>query len=192
MRRSRLAVGLITVATAGALAIGAAGTAQAGTSSQRTGTQLAAAAAAAPVNTPVTGTFTDAVNGAGTFAGTFTPSQVTRHGNNLSVVGTLAGTLTDSTGATLGTVNQLVTAPLQVAGTCQVLNLDLGPLDLNLLGLKVHLNEVVLDITAQQGPGNLLGNLLCAVAGLLDGNGNGGLNAVVGLLNQILGILGQL
>jgi hypothetical protein len=31
------------------------------------------------------------------------------------------------------------------------------------------LNQVVLDITAIPGPGNLLGNLLCAIAGLLDG-----------------------
>jgi hypothetical protein len=52
--------------------------------------------------------------------------------------------------------------------------------------LHVHLNEVVLDITAQQGPGNLLGNLLCAVAGLLD---NTGTNGLATLLNQILAIL---
>jgi hypothetical protein len=44
----------------------------------------------------------------------------------------------------------------------------LGPLGLNLLGLKVHLNQVVLDITAQSGPGNLLGNLVCSVANLLN------------------------
>ncbi len=54
-------------------------------------------------------------------------------------------------------------------GSCDVLNLVLGPLDLNLLGLEVHLNSVVLDIIAVTGAGNLLGNLLCAVAGLLDG-----------------------
>lgn len=53
--------------------------------------------------------------------------------------------------------------------TCPILHLELGPLDLNLLGLRVQLNQVVLDITAIPGPGNLLGNLLCAVAGLLDG-----------------------
>jgi hypothetical protein len=56
----------------------------------------------------------------------------------------------------------------------------------------------VLDITitAEQGPGNLLGNLLCAVAGLLDpptGGGGGGLsgllNGIIALLNQILGQL---
>ena len=52
---------------------------------------------------------------------------------------------------------------------CPILHLDLGPLDLNLLGLRVQLNRVILDITAIPGPGNLLGNLLCAVAGLLDG-----------------------
>ena len=52
---------------------------------------------------------------------------------------------------------------------CPILHLELGPLDLNLLGLRVQLNQVVLDITAIPGPGNLLGNLLCAVAGLLDG-----------------------
>ena len=42
----------------------------------------------------------------------------------------------------------------------------------------------MLDITAQTGAGNLLGNLLCAVAGLLD-NPSG----LVRLLNQILAAL---
>ena len=41
-----------------------------------------------------------------------------------------------------------------------------------------------LNITAESGPGNLLGNLLCAVAGLLD-NG-GALTSIASLLNQIL------
>ncbi len=79
----------------------------------------------------------------------------------------------------------LITLPVNIAQhTCDILNLNLGPLDLNLLGLKIHLNEVVLNITAQQGAGNLLGNLLCDVAHLLDGNG--ALGAIVGKLNQIL------
>ena len=54
----------------------------------------------------------------------------------------------------------------------------------------VDLNQVHLQITAQQGSGNLLGNLLCAVAGLLDNNNTGGLSgllqSIVNLLNQIL------
>jgi len=77
-------------------------------------------------------------------------------------------------------------APL---GSCDILNLVLGPLDLNLLGLTVHLNRVVLDIVAVTGAGNLLGNLLCAVAGLLDGTGTGLLAQLSLLLNRILGAL---
>ena len=76
------------------------------------------------------------------------------------------------------------------AASCDVLNLLLGPLDLNLLGLRVQLNQVDLDITAEQGPGNLLGNLLCAVAGLLDGPA--ALNSIIAqLLNYTLGIIGR-
>ena len=65
------------------------------------------------------------------------------------------------------------------------MHLDLGPISLNLLGLQVNLNEVVLDISAQPGPGNLLGNLLCSVVHLLDGTSLN-VTALVGLLNQIL------
>jgi hypothetical protein len=35
----------------------------------------------------------------------------------------------------------------------------------------VDLNQINPRITADPGPGNLLGNLLCAVAGLLDSSG---------------------
>ncbi|MWG34684.1 hypothetical protein [Halomarina oriensis] len=51
----------------------------------------------------------------------------------------------------------------------EVLFLDLKGLDLNLLGLDVTLSELVLDVSAVEGDGNLLGNLLSAVTGLLDG-----------------------
>lgn len=82
--------------------------------------------------------------------------------------------------------------PAPAAGACNVLNLVLAPLDLNLLGLQVHLDQVVLNIVAQSGAGQLLGNLLCFVAGLLDGGGPlaGLLTQLSGLLNQILGALG--
>ena len=76
------------------------------------------------------------------------------------------------------------------ASACDILNLVLGPLDLNLLGLEIHLQRVVLDIVAVAGAGNLLGNLLCAVAGLLDGGPLAGLlGQLQTLLNQILGAL---
>jgi hypothetical protein len=80
-----------------------------------------------------------------------------------------------------------MTQPPQQPETCPILHLELGPLDLNLLGLRVQLNQVVLDITAIPGPGNLLGNLLCAIAGLLDGTD---LSGVLGnLLQQLLDAL---
>ena len=47
---------------------------------------------------------------------------------------------------------------------------------------------IVLDITAVSGSGNLLGNLLCAVAHLLDSNAS--VTALANLLNSILGQLG--
>jgi hypothetical protein len=187
MRRSRIATSVLGLLTGAGLALGLAGTAQAAPATSQAAASKAPAAA--PVSTPVTGTFTDALGGTGALTGTFTPSRVTNQGGNLAAVGTLTGTLTNSVGTVLGTVSQAVTVPLQATGTCEVLHLDLAPLDLNLLGLVVHLNEVVLDISAQQAPGNLLGNLLCAVTHLLDNNGAGSLNGVVALLNRILALL---
>jgi len=142
------------------------------------------AVTASSATTPITGTIGSI---GGTFTGTLSNLQVVNNNGVLSIVGNLSGTLTDAAGAVLGTVSNLpITLPLAVSGTCQILHLDLGPLDLSLLGLNVHLNEVVLDITAQSGPGNLLGNLLCAVAHLLDSSGTSGLAT---LLNQLLGSL---
>jgi hypothetical protein len=50
------------------------------------------------------------------------------------------------------------------AGICTVLDLVLGPLDLNLLGLMIHLDRVHLRITADPN-GGILGSLLCGLAG---------------------------
>jgi len=88
-------------------------------------------------------------------------------------------------------VNQSATLPVAaVNASCPILNLVLGPLNLDLLGLTIHLNQVVLNITAVPGAGNLLGNLLCAVANLLNGtNLSGILDTLVADLNQILGAL---
>jgi len=132
------------------------------------------------------------------FAGTFTLQRFVNDGGTVKAVGIIAGTLTDMAGTVMGSSLQTVAIPVtvdQTAGTstaavsaaavCSILHLDLGPLTLNVLGLQVDLSRVVLDITAIQGAGNLLGNLLCAVAGLLD-NPSG----LATLLNQILAALG--
>src|SRR5687767_15097447 len=78
----------------------------------------------------------------------------------------------------------------QVQQTCEILDLVLGPLDLDLLGLQIHLDQVVLNITAVGGAGNLLGNLLCGIVGLLDGLAPTVFDQLARLLNQLLGILG--
>jgi len=154
--------------------------------------------AVAPLSAPVTGSFADS-GAPGVFAGTFTPTGFEAVGDEVVATGTLTGALTDATGTEVGTVDQVISTPIDrsasadavtAAASCQILDLRLQPLDLNLLGLKVHLDTVHLNITAQTGSGNLLGNLLCAVTGLLDGAG--ALAQIAALLNQILAILNGL
>ena len=140
--------------------------------------------AASPLAIPVTG-----VGPTGTtFAGTFTLQRFAVDQGNLVATGLLTGVLTTVTGATTTTTSIARTVALPAAvtqATCDILHLDLGPLDLNILGLQVNLSQIVLDITAQSGAGNLLGNLLCAVANLLNSPG-----PLADLLNRILAILG--
>jgi hypothetical protein len=77
------------------------------------------------------------------------------------------------------------------APVCPILDLDIGAIHLDLLGLVVDLAPVHLNINAESGSGNLLGNLLCAVAGLLDGPSPLA-SAITNLLNQINALLGTL
>jgi len=156
----------------------------------------------AGVSVPVTGTATGADGVAQTVTGTVTIQRFTKAHKQVFAEGTLVGTVTSATpGGAVRTVVTQVSVPVFradaigptdaiaiAAVSCNVLNLVLGPLDLNLLGLTVHLNQVVLDITAVADAGNLLGNLLCAITGLLDGGAL--LSQVVGLLNTILGLVG--
>jgi hypothetical protein len=128
-------------------------------------------------------------NGDPKFAGDMTVRRFVKRNGNLMAVGRLDGTVFGRNGGERGTVEgKRVTAPVRVRqASCDILRLVLGPLDLNLLGLRVQLNRVVLNITAEPGPGNLLGNLLCAIAGLLD---RGGLLSIIrNLLNAILEVL---
>lgn len=153
-----------------------------------------------PVTIPVTATGVDSAGAPVNFTGTADITRFAVQNGQVVAIGTLTGTATQTVNGvttTLGTVtNQAFTAPVDRAASaaaanagCNILHLVLGPLNLNLLGLNVSLNQVVLDITAIPGAGNLLGNLLCAVANLLNGSGLGVLS---NLLNQILGILSGL
>jgi len=142
-------------------------------------TQTNPTKAANAITVPISG-----AGGGGTFAGTFQLTNFAVNQGQVVANGLLTGVLTAANGVTTSIV-QTVSAPVQVGPTaCNILHLDLGPLNLNLLGLQVKLNEIVLDITAQPGAGNLLGNLLCGVANLL--NNPSGLADV---LNRIIGAL---
>ncbi len=126
--------------------------------------------------------------GAVNFVGTLSFQKFDVQNNQVMAIGSLTGQVT---GAIVGTVqNLLVTIPLidANADACEILHLELGPIDLNLLGLVVHVDQIVIDISAQPGPGNLLGNLLCAIAGLLDQPG-APLSIIADLLNSLLDLL---
>jgi len=118
-----------------------------------------------------------------------------------------AGKLIANATVTLNVVGRTITQAVQIpltlggsapaaAGTCDILNLTLGPIHLNLLGLVVDIDNcnggpVTVDITGDDS--QVLGSLLCSIAGLL--NGGASLNdlldslAAAGLLDTLTGAL---
>lgn len=154
---------------------------------------VAAARPAQPTTTdlidlPVTGT----LPGGGTFTGLLDITELAIENGQLVASGVLTGTST--VGGVVTNITQTFTdvalGLLDPDGAkCDILFLDLGPIFLDVLGLQVDLSQIVLDIDAVPGAGNLLGNLLCAVAGLLDGPnplGNA-LNNLLGIINGLVG-----
>lgn len=140
-----------------------------------------AKAPASPLSIPVAGSGT-----AGAFTGTFQLQRfATNSAGQLVASGLLSGVVTNAAGVSTSIVRTITLPAAVTQATCDILHLDLGPLDLNILGLQVNLGQIVLDITAQSGAGNLLGNLLCAVANLLN-NPSG----LADILNRILAALG--
>src|SRR3954463_15361995 len=161
-----------------------------------------AGAAAAPANAGLlinglSGNTIDKNRATGTFSSASLLIQKVGLDNEtrtLKVYGLVTGTYTDSGGTPHAVKNKPVVAIATLASgidgsrarapSCSILNLILGPLHLNVLGLVIDLNQVVLNITGQTGVGELLGNLLCGLAGLLD-PGLGPLGQITQQLNQI-------
>jgi hypothetical protein len=141
----------------------------------------ATAQAAPSLSIPVAGT----AIGGGTFSGVFTLTSFAVQDGQVVALGTVSGIVSNA-GVVVGSALTTVAVPTHVldGSSCDILHLDVGPIALDVLGLKVDLSRVILDITAQTGAGNLLGNLLCAVTGLLDNPGG-----LARLLDQILGAL---
>lgn len=128
---------------------------------------------------PLTGTITNIATGIVTpVTGTLAITQFVSQAGNI-----VANGIATLTGGGTTTVVPITNLPVTIpTSTCDVLNLTLGPLDLNLLGLQIHLDRVVLNITANPA-GGLLGQLLCALAG------GGPLQQLVTQLNRLLALL---
>lgn len=181
--RTKLIAPIVTVALSGVLLAGAAGPSNAATAPARTPAAAVTLAAPSATTTPVQ-IAQNNINGV------FTLTNFVNQRGHLVAVGTFTGTVTDAAGTVHQLTNAVVSSAVTTAAanspTCSILDLTLGPLHLDLLGLVVDLNQVHLTITGQTGPGgNLLGNLLCGIANALSGGQAGGL---ANLLNRLLGL----
>ena len=76
----------------------------------------------------------------------------------------------------------ITSSEIETLAVCEVLNLVLGPIHLNLLGLHLDTNTIRIRLTADS-EGGLLGSLLCGLAGGVDVLT---LQEIVDLLNDIL------
>lgn len=146
------------------------------------------------------------------FTGTYTIERFVTRGSQVFAVGTVKGKVRNkrinkedvrvpaavanngaaASGARASQVPlPLPLPPLPAGNPCSILSLDLGPINLNVLGLVIRTNQIQLRVDAVQGPGNLLGNLLCGITGLLNPatGGTPVANTPLGQLVQILNAL---
>ena len=110
----------------------------------------------------------------GTVSVKFTIKKFVKTRHSLTALGAVLATFTPADGSAATTVSQPFRAKVTTAARlfsqaspqriCNVLNLTLDKLSLNLLGLHVDLDKVVLNITANNR-GGVLGSLFCALAG---------------------------
>jgi len=106
--------------------------------------------------------------------------------DSVSLVNTATGPVLQAVVSLAHQATEVVTiaaTTLPVEGEdCQILHLQLGPINLSLLGLHVDTSQICLDVTAHQGEG-VLGDLLCGLTG-------GGLD-LGGILGRLNGVAGQ-
>jgi hypothetical protein len=142
----------------------------------------------------VTGTVRDLETGdlLGDFEGTLDITEFQLVDGVLMASGQLTGGLLNDLGEVVQEIVADFTTALDLSSTgpgraCRILELDIpGGLTLDVLGLVVDLAPVNLEVRAERGPGNLLGNLLCAVVGLLD------LPAAIGAVLDLIDRINQL
>jgi hypothetical protein len=135
------------------------------------------------------GTFTDESLGQGVFSGTVSVERFGQDRNDVVAVGRLLGVLAASNGDILGPVDQELTLPVSgISATCQLLRLQLGPVDVPLKEVQLHLEKGVLGITPLDGaPAGELGERLCAAASVIGRTTPPA--AVAAVLNEVLGLI---
>lgn len=113
-----------------------------------------------------------------TFVGRITNLTLERVGDEIHASGRLIGRFTTNGVEQINRVFSVVLPVLDANGdpidvldpptVCQILFLELGPIFLDVLGLIVEVPDpIVVEVRAEPGPGQLLGNLLCALLGIL-------------------------
>ena len=154
---------------------------------------------------PLTGSVVS--TGGGSFTGTLILQRfAVRHGQPVAI-GAVSGTIRTLTSSRT-VLHALIELPVSVGqgagfqpqrgtsnldgptlrfvqATCEIVNVSIGGTDLDLLGLTLHLDPVVLALDGNSG--GVLGNLVCQVLALVNN-----VVGLVGILNLILGLLGGL
>jgi hypothetical protein len=160
---------------------------------------------------PVTGTVSAAAGQAtaSEVTGTFSIQRFARTETAVAAVGTLTVSITDSASSDTRAVVTQVAVPISrqrsenaaaepvgqtpaivptATQTCETLSLVLGPVDLDLRGVPVQLDRVVLDVTGAPTTSDALPKLLCEITGVLDNSAQPA--ELVTLLNRLLDLLG--
>src|SRR3954454_15916017 len=163
------------------------------------GAGVASAAQTAPAAVPLAKTLklTGATKSGKKFNGRFKVDRFIAKGGKTYALGTVTGRLAGKKvtkhNVRLPIAQNTGGAAAAQVTSCQILDLVINPINLNLLGLVVHTDTIHLNITAQTGPTNLLGTVLGGLLGitrpppggtpLTGGQLAGILNALTALLN---------
>lgn len=136
--------------------------------------------------------------GGAKFAGSLSIERFAARGDRVVAVGMVTGSVTDPTGTPIGTflvgrvelpvtvgspaISTAAASDVIAQATCQVLHLDIGAINLNLLGLQFATAPIAIDLMADDA--DVLGQLVCTALELV-----GNVVGLVDILNQILGLL---
>ena len=138
----------------------------------------------------VDGSFSDAA-GEGVFEGSLTLTGFEQRGDGLVALGTLDGSFTDGAGKKLGDLDdRALTLPIEgasLAASCERASMTLRLEDVDVAGVRAHLQPVEVEIDAGAVPKGRLQEPLCDLGKLVKGSAGAG--AVAQGLGRVLAAL---